>query len=188
MPLRLGEKQMRGVIFHFGWMTGLLLVFLSAGCTTQPAPPPPAAAPDPAEEAAVRKLFAQLQSAFKDRDLDRVWAMLDSRSKADAEWETNAIQAVYGKASPEEKVKLEEMLGLSQTDAAGLTAVIFMKTKRFHRNYHELPDSKIDKVTFEDGKATVEYIEPDDDHAKVIFVREAGEWKAWLVMPKFSYP
>jgi hypothetical protein len=43
---------------------------------------------------------------------------------------------------------------------------------------------KIEKVTARGDSATVYLSEPDGDREKFVFLREGGEWKVWLGMPK----
>jgi hypothetical protein len=160
-------------------VTGLLLVALAGGCS-----PKPTGRTAPDEEATVRQQFAALQAAIKDRDADKLWAILDSKSRADADKAAETLRTAYAKAGAEEKAKQEEALGLTGTELAQLTGVGFLKSKRFHGKYHELPDSKIDKVAVQGDNATVHYIEPDEDKEKLHFVRQDGQWKAWLAMPK----
>jgi hypothetical protein len=184
---------MRGMVSRLGWTTGLLLASLAVGCTTSPTTTTttttPASPPDAAAEVAVREQFAQLQSAIKNRDADKIWTLLDSQNHADAEREAKAIQAAHAKYGPKDKAKIEAMVGLSGTDVAGLTGVGYVKTKLFLQGEHhdELPGSKIDKVTVEGDKARVDYVEADGDKDKVIFVRQDGQWKARLVLMKFHY-
>ena len=165
-----------------GW-AALLLVVFAAGCSSKPAGPPAAD-----EEGAVRARFAELQSAVKDRDADKLWLLLDTRSQGDAERSAKAIQAAYAKAAPEEKAKQEEALGLPGTELARLTGKGFLKTKRFHGKYHEVPEGRIDRVTVEKDSATVYFLEPDGDKEKLILVRQEGQWRVWLTMPKVGQP
>jgi hypothetical protein len=173
---------MCGKAFHLGGR-GLLLVAFTVGCSSRPAEPPPVD-----EEGAVREKFAELQLIIKDRNADRLWSLLDSRSQADAERAAKAIQSEYAKASPEEKPKQEEALGLAGAELAGLTGKGFLKTKRFQGKYHEVPESKIEKVAVEKDSATIYYLESDGDKEKLILVRQDGQWRVWLTMPKVSQP
>ena len=161
-----------------------LLIFLvfTPGCskTTDIAPG--------SVEGPVRESFAALQAALKTRDGDKLWKLLDSESRAEAERAAKAVQATYAKADPTEKSDQEKALGLAGTQLAALTAADFLKSKRFHGKYEELSESKIDKVTIQADKATVAYTEPDGDKEKVNFVREDGQWKVSLPMPKTSQP
>jgi hypothetical protein len=158
-----------------------LVLALAGGCSTKPTD-----RPVPDDEGAVRERFAELQSAIKNHDADTLWALLDSKSRADAERAAKATQTAHAKASAEEKAKQEEGLGLTGTEVAGLTGVGFLKTKRFQNKYHELPDSKLEKVAVQGDNATVHYLEPDGDKEKLILVRQDGQWKVWLAMPKMS--
>jgi hypothetical protein len=140
------------------------------------------------EEDPVRQTFAALQAALKARDADKVYALLDRESKADAERAAKAVQAAYAKALDKEKSEQEKGLGLSGTELAALTGPGFLKSKRFHGKYEELPDSKIDKVTLQGDKAVVNYTEADGDKEKLSFVRQEGQWKVTLPMPRVSQP
>jgi hypothetical protein len=113
---------------------------------------------------------------------------LDSRSQAEAEQAAKSIQTAYAKAGAEEKAKQEEALGLTAGELSGLTGKGFLKTKRFPGKYRELPESTIEKVTVEGDNATVHYLEPDGDKEKLILVRQEGQWKVWLAMPKVGSP
>jgi hypothetical protein len=161
---------------------GFLCVALIVGCS------------EPAEQkllnddAPVRAKFAELQSAIKARDADKLWSLLDSKSRADAERAAKAIQAAYAKATDDEKTKQEKALGLAGKALAGLTGKGYLKTNRFHSKYHEVPDSSIERVVVEGETATVYYLEDDGDKEKIILVRQDGEWKVWLTMPKAGQP
>jgi hypothetical protein len=135
------------------------------------------------QESPVRDTFASLQKALKDRDADKLWTLLDRESRADADRAARAVQAAYAKADAQEKSEQEKALGLPGTELAALTAVGFLKTKRFHGKYEELSESKIDKVTVQKNGAIVAYTEPDGDKEKLSLVREDGQWKVSLPMP-----
>jgi hypothetical protein len=170
---------MRCRVDRFGW-TGLLLIALTGGCSPKPADNLPTD-----QEGPVREKVAELQATLKSGDSDKLWALLSAKSQADAERAASAIKTAYTKATTqEEKTKQEEATGLTGTELAGLKGKGFLKTKRFQKKYHELPDSKIEKVTVEKGSATVHYLEPDGDNEKLILLHEDGQWKAWLTMPK----
>jgi hypothetical protein len=172
----MGQKACR-----YGW-TGILCVAFVLGCSK--APDSPAAN----QEAAVREQFAQLQAALKNRDTDKLWTLLDSKSQAEAERAAKDIQTTHHKASAEEQAKQTDVLGLTATEVAGLTGKGFLKTKRFQKKYEELPESKIDRVVVEADSATVYYLEPDGDKEKAILIRQDGRWKLWLTMPRASKP
>jgi hypothetical protein len=132
----------------------------------------------------VRARFKELQAAVNAKDTDKVWGLLCKRSRDEAEQAAAAFRAAYEKAGAEEKTKQEELLGLPGADIAKLTGPGMLKTKRFVRKYHELFESEVEKVTVQADNATVYWLEPDGDHEKTIFLREDGQWKAWLFIPK----
>lgn len=136
------------------------------------------------DERAVRAKFAEVQSAVKDKDAEKLWKLLDKRSQTDAEKTVKNIQAAYAKAGAEDKAKQEAELGLKAEDIVQMTGIAILKTKRFQAKYHEVPDSKIEKVVIQGDNATVHFLEPDGDHEKMIIVRKDGQWKVWLAIPK----
>jgi hypothetical protein len=144
--------------------------------------------PAASEEGAVREKFAELQSAIKDGDTEKLWSMLDARSRADAEKAAKDIQTAYNQAGAEEKTKQEEALGLKGTELAELTGKGFLKTKRFQKKYDEVPEGIIENVVIQGDSATIHFLEPDGDKEKAIFVRQDGQWKVWLTMPKAKKP
>jgi hypothetical protein len=166
-----------------GWAS-LLCMVVTLGCSSKPGDHPPSAD----EEGAVRQKFAELRSAIKTRDAEKLWELLDDRSRADAERTAKNIQIAYNQAGAEEKAKQEEALGLSGTELAKLDGKGFLKTKRFQKKYHDLPDGKIDKVDIQGENATVYFLDEEGDNEKAVFVRQDGQWKAWLTMPKVSKP
>jgi hypothetical protein len=129
-----------------------------------------------------------LQAALKDGEVDKLWMLLDSRSQTDAERVAKTVQAIYAKASPSEKAELEDSLGMNGAELAVLTGKGYLKTKRFQGKYHDMPGSTIEDVLIQADSATVHYLESDGDKEKAIFVRQGGQWKAWLPMPKVSKP
>jgi hypothetical protein len=177
---RLREKgSMSMWVSNLRWRS-LVVCFVAfvVGCAARPTESPSAN-----EEGAVREKFAELQTAIKDGQTEKLWALLANKSQSDAERAAKDLQNAHAKASAEEKSKQEELLGMSAKDLAGLTGIGILKTKRFQKKYRELPESKIEKVSVQGDNATVHFLEPDDDHEKLIFVRQDGQWKAWLAMP-----
>lgn len=150
--------------------------------------PVKASSPPTAEENAVRQKFAELQSAITSGDPEKLWAILESKSRNDVEQETKRIQSAYTKANAKEKSEMEDALGLSASEFVNLTSVAFLKTKRVQRKYHELPASKIENVVVQGDNATVHYVEPDDDKRSLSLVRQDGAWKVSLALPKVSLP
>jgi hypothetical protein len=140
------------------------------------------------EESAVRAQFVAVQGALNSGDADQLWMLLDSKSRADAERAAKAVRATYAKASPAEKAEQEKSLGLSGSELAGLTGRGYLKTRRFEGKYHDMPGSSVEKVVVQGDSATVHYLESDGDHEKAVFVRQDGQWRAWLPMPRVSKP
>ena len=163
----------------------LFVSMIAAGCSSPSGPSPPGPPSGPSispDEAAVREAFTAFQAALKVNDAATVWELLDSDSRADAERAAKALQAEYSKASPEDKAQREKELGLTAAELAALTGKGFVKSKRFIGKYDEVPDSKIKTVTVQGDKATVLYVEPDDDEVKLSAVRESGKWKLTVPM------
>jgi hypothetical protein len=166
--------------YRFGWI-GVLSVVLVGGCSPKPTNPVHGAADD---ETAVREKFAALQEAVGKEDAEKIWSLMDDQSRADAERAAQAVRAAHDKATAEEKANQEKDLGLTAAEVAVLTGPGVLKTKRFQRKYGELPESKVEKLTVQGDNATVYYVEPDNDKEKLHFVRQEGQWKAWLAVPK----
>lgn len=160
----------------------LLAAVFAAGCSK------PSEHSAGSAEGAVREAFTAFQAALKARDADRLWQLLDGDSQADAERAAQAVQAAYAKAPPEEKAEQQKALGLPGDRLAKLTGADFLKTRRFVGKYDELPESKIDRVTVQGDRATVTYIEADGDKEKLSLVRQAGQWRVSVPMPKATQP
>jgi hypothetical protein len=160
----------------------LFATAFAAGC------PKPAERPGGNDEEAVREAVSAFQAALKARDADKLWQLLDADSRADADRAAQAVRDAYARAGPEQKAEQEKALGLPGAELAALTGTGFLKTKRFHGKYDELPDSTIDKVTVQGDQATVAYTEPDGDKEKLTLVREEGKWKVSVPMPKAGQP
>lgn len=171
-PVEVERTRSMGVeACRLGWIS-LLGVALALGCSAKPGDRPVTGT---GEEDAVRKKFAELQSAFKSHDAEKLWALLDAQSRTDAERAAKNIQTAYTQAGPEDKTKQEEALGLSGTELAKLDGKGFLKTKRFQKKHHEIPDGKIDKVDIQREHATVYFLDEEDEKEKAIFVRQDGQ-------------
>jgi hypothetical protein len=174
---------MQGELRQVGW-AGLLLVVIGSGCST----PKTTEAPAAGDDASVRERFAELQAALKSSDVDKLWMLLADKSRADAERIAKGIQQAYAEAGPQAKAEQETALGLTGTELAGLTGKGVLKNERFRKKFHEVPDSKIVKVEVHGDSATLYYLEPDDEEEKIIFLRQKGQWKAWLTVPGLRQP
>jgi hypothetical protein len=164
-----------------GWWTATVLACL-AGCNQ------PAGSPRPKGEEEVRQTFTALQRALEGKDADKVWALLDEDSQADAEREARGIRDAYAKAAPAERAEQAKELGLPGAGLASLKGPGFLKTRRFLGKYDEIPGSKITRVEIKGDKAVVSYLEPDGDREKLTLVRQAGQWKVSVPMPKGVRP
>jgi len=135
------------------------------------------------EEAQARQVFHTFQVAVRSRDVETLWDLLHSQSRADIEAATQLIREDFAKADAEEKTRQAVALGLMSDEVAQLTAKEFLKTRRFAERYRELPDSEIDQVTVEDDRATVTYLEEDGDRDSLSLRREGGSWKVAIAVP-----
>jgi hypothetical protein len=160
----------------------LLFAALAAGCSK--ATSPPSSGKPGGAEAEVRQKFAEIQSLCKAKDDDRLWALLSSKSRADAEKEAEAVRIAYEKGDAKQRADLEEKSGLPKAELAKLTGKGLLKTKRFRHKLDEIGEGTVTRVTAAEDNATVEFDEPDGDKEKLRFVREDGQWKAWMSIPK----
>jgi hypothetical protein len=156
----------------------LLCLFLAFACTK-----PTGQSSSANEEKAVEDTFKAFQGALKARDADKLWSLMDSDSREDAERAAKTIREAYAKAGPEQKAEQEKALGVPGAELAALTGVGFLKTKRFHGKYHEVPGSTINEVTVQGNAAKVAYTEEDGDKETLNLVRLQGRWKLSVKMP-----
>jgi hypothetical protein len=174
---------MRQGVCRFGCAV-VLLVVSTGGCAPGPAggPPPAQQTPEGSREAEseVRERFTEIQAAIKARQTDKLWDLMSSRSRADAEKVAKFIRTACSQASPEEKAKQQKDLGLAEKDLLKLTGKELLGTKRFLRKYDEVAGGTVDRVTAYGDHATVYFTETDGDKEKMVFLREEGQWKAWL--------
>lgn len=160
-------------------LVSLAALLAACGCS-KPAALPTAGA----EEEAVQKAFTALQEAMKAKDGEKLFALLDSDSQADAERAAQAIKDSYAKANPGEKGEKEKELGLSAAELGALDAKGFLKSKKFLGKWHEIPESRFEKASVQGEKATLNYAEDDGDHEKLSYVKQGGAWKLSISMPK----
>src|SRR5262249_50402162 len=149
---------------------------LAIGCSSE------RQAPQSKNEDQVREAFAVFQTALKARDADKLWTLLYTESQGDADRAAQAGKVAYEKAGADDKAEQEKALGLAGAELSSLSGRGFLKTKRFHGKYDEVPESKVDKITVQGDSATVTYIEPDGDKEKITLVRQEGRWKITLPM------
>ena len=95
------------------------------------------------------------------------------------------LRPVNRAASPKEKARQEEELGLSGKEVALMTGKDYLRTKRFRRKADEIAGGEFRKVAVEKESARVYLFDAaDSEIERAEFVREGGEWKAWLPVPK----
>jgi hypothetical protein len=168
-------------------LTVVLLVMAAfvSGCSKGPTDPVPVPSDNSAQaEAAVREKFVEVQSAIKAKDTDKLWGLLSKKSQAEAETRAKEIRTAYEQSKSEERSGLEKEWGLPGAELAKLTGVGVLKTSRFVRKVDEIAESTITRVSAASDTGTVYFDEPDGDHEKLNFVREEGQWKAWMTIPK----
>jgi hypothetical protein len=163
---------------------GLLAILVTGGVTGFPESPRLRA--DAREN--VTKVFQAFQAALKAGDAGKTYALLDSASQAAADRTARLIRTAVGKATDAQKAQLVKTLGLPAGELARLTGVGFLRTKRFRAKYDEVPGSKIKEITVQGNRATVVYIEPDEDREKLRLNRQKGKWKVSAPMPAVALP
>ena len=163
---------------QLGWLV-LFCLAVSPGCQK------PTERSSTEDQKTVRDTVVAFQAALKARDADKLWSLLDSDSQADADRAAKTIRDSYSKASAEKKADQEKAFGLTGAELSELTGKGFLKTRRFHGKYDEVPDATIDKVMVDGNNATVAYTEADGDKENLYLVRQDGKWKLSLKdMPK----
>ena len=65
-----------------------------------------------------------------------------------------------------------------------MSGKLFIKSNRFHGKYYEVPGSKLDTVKAKGDTAKLTYLEEDGDKEKFSLVRQKGQWKFIIPMPK----
>src|SRR6516225_145167 len=127
--------------------------------------------PNKAEEQ-VKEAFKALQMAIKGKDADKIWNLLDKDSQSDAEREAKAAKEVYGKLGDKDKTDYEKRLKLTGKELADMTGKLYVKSERFYKKHHEIPDSQLEKVSVSGDTASLNFIEPDNDNVKMRLTRD----------------
>jgi hypothetical protein len=135
-----------------------------------------------AGESDIRQGFMALQKAIKARDSERIWELIDSDSQSDAERAAKAVKAAYAKRG--DKGDFEKKYGLTPKELGGINGKLFIKSSRFHGKYFEVPDSKLESIKVKGDTCRLTYIEEDGDKEKFALVRQKGQWKFVIPMPK----
>jgi hypothetical protein len=155
-----------------------LSLFLLAGCS------PAAKTSAGGEEDAVRAVVADLQKAIRDKDGDALWNLLDADTQSDAERQARRARDDYARADDHGKKEMVRRSGLDGAVLAELDERSYFRSRGFAGKYGELPDSKVTRVTVTGDKATVEYVEPDEDREELRLVKADGRWKVALALPR----
>jgi hypothetical protein len=135
-------------------------------------------------KAEIAQAFTALQAAIKNKDADKIWDLLAKESQDDAEREAKIVKNAFNKANDKEKAEYEEKLKLTRKELTDIAGKLYVKSRRFYGKYHEIPDSKIEKITVTGDSGTVKYIEDDGDKVTQEVVREQGKWKFVMAIPK----
>jgi hypothetical protein len=150
-----------------------LVLLLTAGCGS------PSLEKGADEEGQFREAFAAYQQALRARDADKLWDLLGADARAAADRTAGRLRDEFAFADAATRARLAASLGLSEDRAAAITGKEYLTTRRFAGTspQDEIPNSKFAGVTIRAEKATVEYVEPDDDRMELHFVREGERWK-----------
>jgi hypothetical protein len=135
-------------------------------------------------DAEIRQIFTDFQSAVKARDGAKLWDLLAEDSRQDADRKAKAVAEDFNKSDDKQKAEMAKNLDVPASDLKQLDAKGYLKTKQFFGKYHEVPDSKVDKVTVTGDKAQVIYLEEDGDRVPMKLEREKGHWKLIVEMPR----
>jgi hypothetical protein len=132
----------------------------------------------------IRQAFTALQKAIKGRDADKIWGLIDTDSQADANRAAKAVQAAFAKADDKGKGEFEKKYGLTAKELGAMTGKLFIKSERFHGKYYEVPGGKIESVKVKGDTARITFKEEDGDIEKFSMVKQKGEWRFTIPMPK----
>jgi hypothetical protein len=167
----------------------LVGILLLSGCTPS-APAPVARASKKIDaETEIREAFAALQGAVKERSGAKVYELLATDSRQDADRIAGAVKDMFTKADEKKRAELAKKVGLPEAKLRDLTATIFLESDLFHHydEHDEIPDVKgLDRVDVKGDTAKLEYKDPDQptNTSRLRAVREDGHWRFQLAMPK----
>ncbi|HYT93281.1 MAG TPA: hypothetical protein VEL76_31470 [Gemmataceae bacterium] len=158
-----------------GLCTALLLV-LVIGCSGRSSE----------DEKQAKETFLAFEAAVKAKDPDKIWDLLATDSREDADRAAKTLKEAYLKAdTKEKKAEQEKKAGLKGDELTGLTGRLFLKSNQFHSGEaEELPGSTFESVVVTGDQAKVTYIEntPKKEEEKLKLVRENSKWKvAWKI-------
>ena len=133
----------------------------------------------------IKQAFGNLQAAIKAKDGDKVWGLMAKDARDDAEREAKVMKESFGKLTGDDKAGYEKKVGLSAAELAAITGKAYVKSKTFYSGeVDELPDSKMDKIVMTGDTGILHYIEEKGDKEKLPVVREEGQWRFAVPVPK----
>ena len=141
------------------------------------------------DEAQVKQAFSRLKAAIAAKSGDAIWDLVDKDTQTDADREAKAVKATYAKRDDKGKKAYEEQMKLDAKELADMTGKLYLQSQRFYGKHHEIPDSRVEKVTVTGDAAALVFVEPDDDKVTLRLTRDPGEgqlrpWKVSLQVPK----
>jgi hypothetical protein len=165
-------------------MVAALLCSLVAGCSGSSSK-----SKDGDADAEIKKAFAGLQFAVKERNGEKIWDQLDADSRQDADRLARTVKDSYAKADEKTKAELAKSVGLPDGKLKDLSAKTFLESDLFFRfdEHDELPDVKgLDKVEVKGNTAKVFFKDPDKQETTVSMKlqREDNRWRFQVAMPK----
>jgi len=166
----------------------LVVASLVVGCTRTPT-----GTSKEKDEEQVQEKFVALQDALKailakpdDADTRALWDLLHTDTQLDADRVAKKVREQFDRADDASKAKVCEALHVPAAKMSQFSGPHYLRSKTFLGKYNEIPDSKLEKITFERDKAWVHYLEPDGDHQKLELVRQDRQWKILLPVPPFE--
>jgi hypothetical protein len=165
----------------------IIVAALAVGCSRGPT-----GTAKEKDEEQVRAKFVALQDALRsllksaEGDSRPLYDLLHTDTQLDADRVAKSVSEAYAKADPATQAKFAEKLGVPAAQMGQLSGLNYLRSKFFLDKYHEIPDSKVEKISFERDKAWVHYVEPDGDHEKLELAREDTVWKVILPVPRFE--
>jgi hypothetical protein len=132
----------------------------------------------------IKQAWTGLQAAIKAKDADKIWEFLDKNTQSAAEREAKAASQAFGKLADKDKADYEKRVGLTAKELADMTGKLYAKSAVFYGKNHEIPDSKIDKITVTGETGMLYSIEDDGDKVNFPLALEKSQWKFKLETPK----
>lgn len=138
----------------------------------------------------MRQAFADLQTAVRERNGDKLYDLLSSDRRSDADRLAGVVKETYAQADDQHKQDLaRKKIGLPAAKLQALDGKRFLESDLFYNSdeHDEIPDVKqLDKVEVKADTAKVYYPDPDNPKATTQrrLVREENRWRFDLSMPR----